>query len=870
MKTSRRRLPQRCNHAGARTLVRVHDCMIAVVCGLILSTIGCVANDEVTLRGKQITAVFGSDPSNGTSFGALELLVQSTRAEDNSLGPSAVVSGSGLPVWSIECVASTSDGVIVVQSTHGSASRTAHVVSSTEATFNWSVPLNVNLNANLNANLNVTLHVSIVKDSLLEYRLSMASSDPIGIWSWTLYPSGESKLSGGSIFDPSGFGVVHYKADATSSYQREYPQATMQFMASFPSTSSEEDSDAKPSSLYVGAHDPYGASKVLGCAVSFGAETVRFSISATPPGAGQPLSDLPNGHLAVSYPVVVSLFKSGSSPDWHQATEIYRDFVLPSAIWTQKGPLSGRTDVPAWAENLTVWVNTHWQANDIFNISGGAPAVVESRVAQIVQRFALDPGTLGLHWYEWDTLGYREGSNYTDCASEITCGFDTHYPEYFPPRENFQDSLQRIQRKYGVRVAPYINGRIFDKGTKSWSADDAEAAACKSAAPALLSPGSTPKLSLYNESYGSRAEFSVMCPHTNYWQDILVNVVDKLTNKYATDGVYVDQVAAAGPRPCWDPSHNHTLGGGHHWTGGYAEMLHKMRQRIGGDKLLLTESNAEAYMSGIDMYLTLVGFSRGDLSPPAPGSPEKTDYIVPAFQSIYGGYVLFMGAEFLKSDFLPNPDVFAAKVANQMLFGAQMGWFSLGGRSNCPDYALFDLLMDTTYDPEVDYLARLSSAKRKAQEWLVHGRAMRSVDLIINGTSKDGGMRGAKRWQRSKRITMPHYIRTMKRDYGGDIDSEIVGLAFNSVMTSTWKSAKDASVLVLVTTVERDTPADVGATINMQAYGFASEDISSKKFDIFNLETGDKLGTFPGDAVRLHAEVPPRDIVMLRIAEVKV
>jgi hypothetical protein len=37
--------------------------------------------------------------------------------------------------------------------------------------------------------------------------------------------------------------------------------------------------------------------------------------------------------------------------------------------------------------------------------------------------------SLALHWYEWDTLGYKEGSNNTECATEVTCGFDTHYPE---------------------------------------------------------------------------------------------------------------------------------------------------------------------------------------------------------------------------------------------------------------------------------------------------------------------------------------------------------------------------------------------------------------------------------------------------------
>ena len=95
--------------------------------------------------------------------------------------------------------------------------------------------------------------------------------------------------------------------------------------------------------------------------------------------------------------------------------------------------------IPSWAFDMTTWINTHWQDNDIFNITGGDPEVVYNRVKAISERFGLGKNQLGLHWYEWDTLGYVKGSNYSNCSSEITCGFDTHYPEYFPVRSKFQE-----------------------------------------------------------------------------------------------------------------------------------------------------------------------------------------------------------------------------------------------------------------------------------------------------------------------------------------------------------------------------------------------------------------------------------------------
>jgi hypothetical protein len=62
-------------------------------------------------------------------------------------------------------------------------------------------------------------------------------------------------------------------------------------------------------------------------------------------------------------------------------------------------------------------------------------------------------------------------------------------------------------------------------------------------------------------------------------------------------GTYIDQIAAAGPRNCWDPTHNHTSGGGHYWVDGYRKLLEKARQ--GSKKrMILTESNAEPFMDG--------------------------------------------------------------------------------------------------------------------------------------------------------------------------------------------------------------------------------------------------------------------------------
>lgn len=75
--------------------------------------------------------------------------------------------------------------------------------------------------------------------------------------------------------------------------------------------------------------------------------------------------------------------------DWFDAAMIYKDWAVPNAEWLKQGKMSERTDIPQWAYNITTWVNSHWQENDIFNITGGDPAVVLQNMINIVNRFGL-------------------------------------------------------------------------------------------------------------------------------------------------------------------------------------------------------------------------------------------------------------------------------------------------------------------------------------------------------------------------------------------------------------------------------------------------------------------------------------------------
>lgn len=414
----------------------------------------------------------------------------------------------------------------------------------------------------------------------------------------------------------------------------------------------------------------------------------------------------------------------------------------------------------------------------------------------------------------------------------------------------FEETVRALQ-KADVRVFPYINGRIFDVATKSWKANDgiAEASAAKQVAePFVLLSRDDPAaknldLELYSESYGSQAEFAVMDPFSQYWQDVIAGTVGNLTNDYFTDGVYVDQIAAAGPRPDFDPSHGHPLGGGDHWVSGYQTMLKKARRIAGPSKVFLTESNAEPFGADVDLFLTLVGFASGEL--PNVQSSDNT-VIVPAFQSVYGGYFMSVGAEFFANDF-NNPDVFASKIAAQFSFGVVMGWMSLGGRDNQDPYmGLYSLLMSPEYDPEIFYIRDLAVARRVpiASRFFIHGRAGRPFKVAVNGTAptptNDALMSSA--W-------MPL----------GDVDSG------------------DDLLFLTMTTTRRYTPVfSAKASIDLGNYGVDAIRSENRLYGVFQVSSVDASaepvrlpGTFRANEVTFDVPIGVRSVVFLTVREVK-
>jgi len=355
--------------------------------------------------------------------------------------------------------------------------------------------------------------------------------------------------------------------------------------------------------LYFACEDPNASTKDISTGASGGAVAVRMSFPA------EDATVQGNGFRQPGE-TVLRLFDG----DWFDAAGIYRDWVEAKAPWW---PDAERPDTPQWMKDIAVWAQT-----------GGGPA----EVVEPVKRMAAYMGVpTALHWYSWHEIP-----------------FDVNYPHYFPTKPGMAEGVRELQEA-GVRVMPYINGRLWDTALDDF----------KSTGIAAATKGEDGNP--YIEEYGSGAKLAPMCPTQKLWRDTVRGIVLRLCGtEVGVDGVYIDQIAAAGPRLCMDKAHGHPLSGGSWWTvGGYWPLLAQLREELHAlspDKMTTTECNAEPYANLMDGYLTW-HFQYADQ--------------IPLFAAIYGGRVQLFGRAYGGDE-----QAVRMKAAQSLVWGEQIGWMS--------------------------------------------------------------------------------------------------------------------------------------------------------------------------------------------------
>jgi len=503
-------------------------------------------------------------------------------------------------------------------------------------------------------------------------------SDQWSVWRIT-FPQVTIKYlgEGSSVFLPNTAGIE--RSDLWNTSEKKggtYPSGwtCMQYMATYDA--------AGKTGLYIGMHDPFSSTKDIFAEGLADKKAVAFRFV-------HPAADM--GKAGVDFQLPGRAKWQLLRGDWFDAAQIYRKWVAREAKWWPALGPDGRSDTPRWMRELPAWVMT-----------GGASSDCVARVKAFAEELKVP---VGFHWYNWHQIP-----------------FDNDYPHYFPPKDGFAEGVVELKQAH-VYPMPYINGRLWD--TRDKQADDWQFTQV-----ALPAATKDEKGNPYTESYGSKetdgdkVKLAAMCPSTSLWQDQITDIVLRLFNEYGVSGVYIDQIAAAQPRLCFDASHGHPLGGGYWWTEGYWKMLDKIRDAKPTYCMLTTECNAEPYIKWIDGYLTW---------------HWQEQNMVPAFGAVYGGAIQMFGRAYRGG---PSQDLAnRMKAGQQLVFGEQIGWFGpeIIKRPECGQF-LWDCIELRWRLKKYFYAGRmarppklLGDIPKVTADWQWHGEWPVTTDAIMAG-----------------------------------------------------------------------------------------------------------------------------------------
>ncbi len=447
------------------------------------------------------------------------------------------------------------------------------------------------------------------------------------------------------------------------------------------------------------------------------------------------------GAIAVGYSMPYDAVVAAFTGDYHEAAAIYRDWAKQQ-VWCSRGPANEwPEEMPAaGSEELARWVPPWFREVGFWAKFYHEPAKVLPEWAAY-RKWLRVP--MASHYYRYNIAR-----------------FDDNYPEQLPPDPYFLEGI-RDARDLGVRPLPYINGVIWDTDTQSWIRENGLAAAMKNEAGDIY-------------AWDINGEvFARMCPATEQWRAKMRETAEKLIWEHGVNGVYLDCLAATGARPCYDPSHGHSIRGGNYQGQGNRKLMHDLRahiRRLDPQASFFTEEIGELYLDVMDGYLTL-DVSR---SWPAPG-----EQVSPLFTAVYHPYTINFGSDAGLS--LP-PEFFAWQMGETFIWGS----VPLNSTGAPPD--------PMPGDPNSEFLREIVQAYYVTGQRFLQGGAWRRI--AVRPLSSPAGKCGL------ELAAQPYEVRyTMRRDrqrvWSGP-----------AVMASAWERDADLAV-VMVNITEQEQPVEL-------------------------------------------------------------
>ncbi|HUW60772.1 MAG TPA: DUF6259 domain-containing protein [Candidatus Bathyarchaeia archaeon] len=392
--------------------------------------------------------------------------------------------------------------------------------------------------------------------------------------------------------------------------------------------------------LYLAAEDPQALFKIFEIEVGKDFRVITRASDMAVPGSD----------WEAPYAFAIGEYDGG----WMQGCKRYRAWAQANAPWLRKGLLAQRTDVPESIKNVCAWL-----------LGGGTAGEAVPAVKQFAEAVK---APVGVHWYNWHAIP-----------------FDVQYPNYFPTKEGFADGVAELT-KMGVVVMPYINARLWDTANENFA--EAKPFATKDEDGDVTI-----------EEYGSGAKLAVMCPTQKFWQDKVAEIIRRLGEECGVNAVYMDQIASAPPRVCFDIGHGHSAGSGAWWVSGYRDMLAPIKAwcTSGGRSVgLTTENDAEPYMDNVDAHLIWTPRSEND---------------IPMMTAVYSGYTLYFASNRAFFD-----DVsYCLCQARDFTWGTQLGWD--GAAILTPEHAA-----------KLEMIGRLARLRAKSLDYFVYGELLEVLD----------------------------------------------------------------------------------------------------------------------------------------------
>ncbi|MCK9311210.1 MAG: DUF6259 domain-containing protein [Bacteroidales bacterium] len=536
--------------------------------------------------------------------------------------------------------------------------------------------------------VSVIMTVSIPDDSELIY-WDILSGTPDG---WlvcnTQFPCVTvTRPNDAKLITSAGWGA-EYNLGNPQVYDSSYPSVTgsMQLLLLHNSEGS----------IYYATQDKEGCGKNLRTVV--GDKSVTFLTDVI---TSEGWSNHTNKTFALPWSTVLGYSNLG----WQDAaTKWYRPFTYTTE-WGGK-TLASR-NIPQWLLNTDVWIRAK-----------GVNDTVRNAVNKAIDLYGKNTF---VHWYFWHHYPY-----------------DTHYPDYFPAKKDFADMIAEVRKK-GCHTVPYINGRLWDPASDSYVALNGASASCRK-----------PDGMLYTEIYPtSKVLNTVTCPASELWQGIITDLVIKIQKELKTNGVYIDQIAAAAPQPCWATNHGHACGGGDFWHKSYRHLMDSIRTNyLEPGNILVSEENAECYIDLFDVLLTV-------------NSPHNGCRIVPLFPMIYSDRLITSAYTYSPTDRVNRGD-FLYQTMQCFLYGSQLGWVDP------------TLLMKEEAKKEAGFLKTLSTLRKEQHDVFVGGRYLKEIipkgdnpAIDVPGFGKMNVVAGSE-WISSKGRKVRYYVNM------DNVDHEIV------------------------------------------------------------------------------------------------